>query len=46
MSHERFYSRVNGPTLHRVNTVRWLDEIAPRHLTTPSRGLPRHKKHR
>lgn len=32
MSHERFYSRINGPTLHRVNSVRWLDEVSPRHL--------------
>ncbi|WP_326680824.1 MULTISPECIES: DUF317 domain-containing protein [unclassified Streptomyces] len=40
MSHERFYSRVNGPTLHRVNTVRWLDEVSPRHLA--GGGDPRH----
>lgn len=40
MSHERFYSRVNGPTLHRVNRVRWLDEVAPRHLA--GGGDPRH----
>ncbi|MFD3563534.1 DUF317 domain-containing protein [Streptomyces sp. NPDC058686] len=40
MSHERFYSRVNGPTLHRVNAVRWLDEVAPRHLA--GGGDPRH----
>lgn len=33
MSHERFNSRVNGPTLYRVNTFRWLDEGSPRHLT-------------
>ncbi|WP_420036017.1 DUF317 domain-containing protein [Streptomyces sp. cg28] len=40
MSHERFYSRVNGPTLHRVNAVRWLDEVSPRHLA--GGGDPRH----
>ncbi|MFD9779474.1 DUF317 domain-containing protein [[Kitasatospora] papulosa] len=40
MSHERFYSRVNGPTLHRVNSVRWLDEVSPRHLA--GGGDPRH----
>ena len=40
MSHERFYSRVNGPTLHRVNAARWLDEVAPRHLA--GGGDPRH----
>ncbi|MFJ9327318.1 DUF317 domain-containing protein [Streptomyces sp. NPDC101230] len=40
MSHERFYSRVNGPTLHRDNTVRWLDEVSPRHLA--GGGDPRH----
>lgn len=40
MSHERFYSRVNGPTLHGVNAVRWLDEVAPRHLA--GGGDPRH----
>ncbi|MFJ9058449.1 DUF317 domain-containing protein [Streptomyces sp. NPDC102409] len=40
MSHERFHSRVNGPTLHRVNTVRWLDEVSPRHLA--GGGDPRH----
>lgn len=40
MSHERFYSRANGPTLHRVNTVRWLDVVSPRHLA--GGGDPRH----
>lgn len=40
MSHERFYSRVNGPTLHQVNQVRWLDEVTPRHLA--GGGDPRH----
>ncbi|MGI5457520.1 hypothetical protein ACQEWB_31010 [Streptomyces sp. CA-249302] len=40
MSHERFYSKVNGPTLHRVNAVRWLDEVTPRHLA--GGGDPRH----
>ncbi|MFF3460297.1 DUF317 domain-containing protein [Streptomyces sp. NPDC002730] len=40
MSHERFYSRVNGPTLHRVNAVRRLDEVSPRHLA--GGGDPRH----
>ncbi|MFD8117907.1 DUF317 domain-containing protein [Streptomyces microflavus] len=40
MSHERFYSRANGPTLHRVNSVRWLDEVSPRHLA--GGGDPRH----
>ncbi|MFJ4973233.1 DUF317 domain-containing protein [Streptomyces sp. NPDC088755] len=40
MSHERFYSTVNGPTLHRVNSVRWLDEVSPRHLA--GGGDPRH----
>ncbi|MBC9719193.1 DUF317 domain-containing protein [Streptomyces sp. TRM66268-LWL] len=40
MNHERFYSRVNGPTLHRVNAVRWLDEVSPRHLA--GGGDPRH----
>ncbi|AJT62534.1 hypothetical protein T261_0845 [Streptomyces lydicus] len=40
MSHERFYSRVNGPTLHRVNKVRCLDEVTPRHLA--GGGDPRH----
>ncbi|WP_277349513.1 hypothetical protein [Streptomyces sp. S3(2020)] len=34
MSHELFYSRVNGPTLHRVNAASWLDEVAPRHLAS------------
>ncbi|MER7986545.1 DUF317 domain-containing protein [Streptomyces noursei] len=32
MSHERFSSRVNGPTLHRIKQVRHLDEGTPRHL--------------
>ncbi|WP_240634240.1 MULTISPECIES: DUF317 domain-containing protein [Streptomyces] len=40
MSHERFYSRVNGPTLHQFNHVRWLDEVTPRHLA--GGGDPRH----
>ncbi|MCG7207285.1 DUF317 domain-containing protein [Streptomyces arenae] len=40
MSHERFYSRVNGPTLHRVNAVQRLDEVSPRHLA--GGGDPRH----
>ncbi|MFD4177243.1 DUF317 domain-containing protein [Streptomyces anulatus] len=40
MSHKRFYSRVNGLTLHRVNSVRWLDEVSPRHLA--GGGDPRH----
>ncbi|MFD9069084.1 DUF317 domain-containing protein [Streptomyces lasiicapitis] len=40
MSHDRFYSRVNGPTLHRVNAVRWVDEVSPRHLA--GGGNPRH----
>ncbi|AZP17900.1 DUF317 domain-containing protein [Streptomyces aquilus] len=40
MSHERFYSKVNGPTLHHVNAVRWLDEVTPRHLA--GGGDPRH----
>ncbi|MFC9740543.1 DUF317 domain-containing protein [Streptomyces noursei] len=40
MSHERFYSRVNGPTLHRINQVRYLDEVTPRHLA--GGGDPRH----
>ncbi|MFF3640360.1 DUF317 domain-containing protein [Streptomyces sp. NPDC002564] len=40
MTHERFYSRVNGPTLHRANAVRWLDEMSPRHLA--GGGDPRH----
>ena len=40
MSPERFYSKVNGPTLHRVNAVRWLDEVTPRHLADG--GDPRH----
>ncbi|WP_367435062.1 DUF317 domain-containing protein [Streptomyces celluloflavus] len=40
MSHEHFYSRVNGPTIHRVNQVRYLDEVAPRHLA--GGGDPRH----
>ncbi|MER5440835.1 DUF317 domain-containing protein [Streptomyces sp. NPDC002790] len=40
MSHERFYSRVNGPTLHRVNAIRWLNEVSPRHLA--GGGDPRH----
>ncbi|MEU8482402.1 DUF317 domain-containing protein [Streptomyces sp. NPDC048641] len=40
MSHERFYSRVNGPTIHQFNHVRWLDEVSPRHLA--GGGDPRH----
>ncbi|MDF3292401.1 hypothetical protein [Streptomyces silvisoli] len=40
MSHERFYSRVNGPTLHRVNRLRYLDEVSPRQLADG--GDPRH----
>ncbi|MFE4017968.1 DUF317 domain-containing protein [Streptomyces sp. NPDC059101] len=40
MSHEHFYSRTNGPTLHRINRVRYLDEVTPRHLA--GGGDPRH----
>lgn len=40
MSHERFYSRVNGPTIHKDNHTRWLDEVTPRHLA--GGGDPRH----
>ncbi|MFI9829757.1 DUF317 domain-containing protein [Streptomyces sp. NPDC051913] len=40
MSHERFFSKVNGPTLHGFNVIRWLDEVAPRHLA--GGGDPRH----
>jgi hypothetical protein len=40
VSHERFYSRVNGPTIHQFNRVRWLDEVTPRHLA--GGGDPRH----
>lgn len=40
MSHERFYSRANGPTIHQFNHVRWLDEVSPRHLA--GGGDPRH----
>ncbi|MGW0710189.1 DUF317 domain-containing protein [Streptomyces sp. NPDC002643] len=40
MSHERFYSRVNGPTVHQYNRIRWLDEVTPRHLA--GGGDPRH----
>ncbi|MEU9369537.1 DUF317 domain-containing protein [Streptomyces avermitilis] len=40
MSHERFYSRVNGPTIHQFNHVRWLNEVTPRHLA--GGGDPRH----
>ncbi|MGD3109310.1 DUF317 domain-containing protein [Streptomyces sp. YGL11-2] len=40
MSHEHFYSRTNGPTIHRINRVRYLDEVTPRHLA--GGGDPRH----
>ena len=40
MSHERFSSRVNGPTVHPDNHTRWLDEVTPRHLA--GGGDPRH----
>ncbi|MEV5878075.1 DUF317 domain-containing protein [Streptomyces sp. NPDC052101] len=40
MSHERFYSRVNGPAVHGVTAVRRLDEVTPRYLA--GGGDPRH----